>query len=332
MTSEMNWQEKMMQANEDLDAMEQQGGLSNEDEAKAKDSSNASQSTVQTEKTATTDGLVDLASMIPEDKAQTATTLSGEADSLRERIRELEAELQRNKSENGRAHALSEKLRLAEAENETLRDRLNEASRVQPFDGRVDEFTQDECDLMSDEMRQAIGSRFAKLQKDNQDLMEEQRKIVAQLQRATKMADDSERMAMQKQLAVRFPNLNTIAGSDAWRTFCSETDPITRQQQGALFKDAVSRCDVEAVSAIIRHFLSVSGMNDGRMSVGYKPEEHFTSNGTPAFATTNKTYSLREVKAFLNGVYSGRIQLNTPERERMYREYSAAMDEGRLDP
>lgn len=336
MSTELSWQEKMMQANAELDAQERAAAEAWNSGAEGKpDEAQGASLTGKTEGKeggSSPETVLDLESMVPAEASQSTPSAQEDVGQMRERIAELEAELQRNKSENGRARSLSEKLKEAEAENQTLRERLNEASRVQPYSGRVDEFTPEECDLMSDEMRQAIGARFAALQKQNEGFLAEQEKIKSQLERANKMAQESERMALQKQLAVRFPNLGEIAGSNAWKTFCGEADPITHEQNGVLFKRAVATCDIEAISAVIRNFLSASEMPNGhRETVGVRPEEHF-SEGTPAGggAGKNGTYSVEQVQDFMNGVYSGRINLGNPENARRYREYSVAMDEGRI--
>lgn len=328
MTNGMTWQEKMYLDNEELDTLEQSGasGETNVEDPQANNPPDKTENNTPTP----TENLVDIDSLVPKNEPVPPAP-SGEMEGLQQQIAELRAELQRNKSENGRAHALSEKIKQMEAENKELRERLNEANRVKPMEGRVDEFTQEEQDLMSEEMRAVLGGRFASLQKQNEAFAEEQRKIKEQLERANRLAEESERQAMRKLLSTQFPNLTAIANSEAWKKFCTETDPITRQTYGALFTNSYQRCDTDAVSAIIRNFLSVSGMTDGHKTVGSKPEEHFSSNGGAASPTQKAVYKLSQVNAFLSAMYSGRVNLQNEQNARLYREYSAAMDEGRVE-
>lgn len=328
MSKEMTWQEKMYLDNEALDKIESGVG----DETNTVEDSPTDKTPVETEtnEPTNTESLPDLDSLLPKTEAQ-PPKVTEDLTGLQQQIADLRAELQRNKSENGRAHALSERLKQIEAENKELRDRLNEANRVKPMEGRVDEFTQEEQDLISEEMRTVLGGRFASLQKQNEAFAEEQRKIKEQLERANRLAEESERQAMRKLLSTQFPNLSAIANSDAWKKFCAETDPITRQTYGTLFTNSYQRCDTDAVSAIIRHFVSVSGMTDGHKTVGSKPEEHFSRNGGATNPTPKATYKLSEVNAFLTAMYSGRVDMRNERNARLYHEFSAALNEGRVE-
>lgn len=334
MPNEQNWMEKMMQENADLDRLEEDGfDLEKSTEGNPEDVQNHQTipQTTDDESAQTETSPIDLDKLVPSNTPPAPAPSNDEVKALQEQIANLQAELQRNRSENGRAHALADKIRELEAENQAFRDQLSEQRRVKPYEGRVDEFSQEECDFMSDEMRTLLGGRLAALQKQNEALAERQRQIDESLARATRMAADNERTILQKQLTMRFPNLATIAASDAWKTFCAETDPITRQPFGALFKDSIGRCDADAAGEIINRFISVSGMNGGRMQVGLKPEEQSSASGNATtMQTSNKTYPLDEVTNFLNKVYSGGLNLKDPKVAQRYREYEAAMAEDRV--
>lgn len=329
MAEEMNWQERMERENAEIDRLLDGGAAEGEKPEEAAPGEGVSGKPDEA-------GEIGLLSVLEnaandtspgDDGAQAEPTPTGGDEALRARVAELEAQLQRERSENGRARVLADKVRTLEAERDELKERMAALEgRPRPFEGPLGEFSEEESEMMSPELRQSLSARFAALDAG-------QKALNKKMAEADAMVATSKRAAMQQAIGVRFPGLDRYLTGDAWKRYCTEFDPVSRKTNGQLFVEATSRFDTEATVAIIDRFVRATGIGDAMSSAGsMRPGE---ISGYPQAVSggggKGKVYKYDEVNAFLNAVYSGRLPLSDPENKRRYDELSAAMDEGRVE-
>ena len=242
------------------------------------------------------------------------------------RIKELEAQLQRERSENGRARVLSDKLKERESELEAAKARIAELEgQPKAFDGKLGEFTEEESEMMSPELQRALSARFSELER-------QQKELNHSVAEADRLLAKSKRDAMQRAILTRFPNLDRLVTGDAWRAYCQEYDPVAHRRVGTLFNDAVHNFDADAAVALIDRFIRVSGVSDSHVSDGAaRPHETFSQPQAAQAGGNAQVYKYDEVMHFLNDVYSGRKSLSDEAVFKRYQAYKAAMDEGRVE-
>lgn len=257
-----------------------------------------------------------------------AAEAAGGGEDLANRVKELEAQLQRERSENGRARALADELKRVKAERDEMANRVSEYEKqTHPvFQGDVSQFSETEVENMSPEFRDMLGSRFGALQA-------RQAQLEREIERSRQFLHENEQASLQKAITGEFPGLGNALTSDAWRKWCGEFDPVTQKRNGDLFLQANSVCNRAAVSSLIRRFSFESGIDVSHRSVpGGKPGEVSLSvdNGVGERVGA-KRYRSDEVVSFLNAVTSGRLSLSDKAVAARYREYNAALEDGRVD-
>ena len=257
---------------------------------------------------------------------KTAGAAGGDTE-LAERVKELEAQLQRERSENGRARALADELKRVKAERDEMANKVSEyEKRDNPvFQGDVTQFSEAEIENMSPEFRDMISSRFGALQA-------RQAQLEREIERSQHYVRENEQASLQKAIQGEFPGLGNALTSDAWRKWCGEVDPVTQKRNGDLFLQANDACNRAAVSSLIRRFSFESGVDVSRRLVpGGKPGEVSLGVDNGAAPSGEKRYRADEVISFMNAVTSGRLSLSDKAVAARYREYNAALEDGRVD-
>lgn len=328
---EMNWEEKLKQdlkaSDEALEALENEGSA--DDGAEGGQPQEASAGQGSSGETGEGNLLDSLSAGANEPSGQEPVGQSGVAQSepggLEARVRELEAQLQRERSENGRARVLADKLKAAEEEREALRSRVAELEgQRRPFNGPLGNFSEEESAMMSPELRESLSARFAEVERTQKVLAD---KVAA----ADAILARSNREAMNRLVASRFPDLQRTLTSNAWKSYCGEFDPVSRQRVGSLFLDAVNRNDADAVIALIDRFVRSSGISSGGASVGsYRPEEQGFQPQGGAVGGQAPVFRYDEVNRFFTELSAGRLSLSDKSVAERYKAYKAAMDEDRV--
>lgn len=325
MTNQETWQEKMMRENAELERQEALGEEGNTEESNLVKQENNNQN-IDGTKVTSLDNLVSLANTEPP-----ATTPTEQPDAVKNyeaKIAELEAALQRERSENGRAKQLSNTIRELQDENQRLAERLHEQGRVQPLDGDVDVFTEEEKEVISDDAQRIIGARFAKMRRDYEELQRKQEELIARFGRVDALAVQNDREEMQRSIQHAFPNFETMVNGEAWRIFCGESDPVSKTPNGKLFLDAYERGDASAVIAMIQRFTVATGAGSGHIAVGARAPESSTVQTTAQ--TGVQTFNISDIDAFMSKALSGQIDLTNPKNAALLKTYEAALDEGRV--
>lgn len=329
MAEQETWQEKMMREQANLDdlagvpvASDEEGGKPEEASPQPSVPDNTGVNILDTLESAAKDG--DEASGTEPAKPNPESAAAEDASLAR--IKELEAQLQRERSENGRARVLSDKLKEREAELKAANARIAELEgQPKAFDGKLGEFTEEESEMMSPELQRALSARFFELERQQKELNHS----VAEVDR---LLAKSKRDAMQRAILTRFPDLDRLVTGDAWKAYCQEYDPVAHRRVGTLFSDAVQNLDADAAIALIERFMRVSGVSGSHVSDGaVRPSETFSQPQTAAAGGGTQVYKYDEVMHFLNDVYSGRKSLADEAVFKRYQAYKAAMDEGRVE-
>lgn len=329
MAEQETWQEKMMREQANLDDLAGVPVASDEEGKKPEEASPQPSAPDGTEvnildtlESAAKDG--DEASGTEPAKPNPESAAAEDASLAR--IKELEAQLQRERSENGRARVLSDKLKERESELEAAKARIAELEgQPKAFDGKLGEFTEEESEMMSPELQRALSARFSELER-------QQKELNHSVAEADRLLAKSKRDAMQRAILTRFPNLDRLVTGDAWRAYCQEYDPVAHRRVGTLFNDAVQNFDADAAVALIERFIRVSGVSDSHVSDGAaRPHETFSQPQAASAGGNAQVYKYDEVMHFLNDVYSGRKSLSDEAVFKRYQAYKAAMDEGRVE-
>lgn len=329
MAEQETWQEKMMREQANLDdlagvpvASDEEGGKPEEASPQPSVPDNTGVNILDTLESAAKDGDEAVATEPAKPNPESAAA----EDANLARIKELEAQLQRERSENGRARVLSDKLKERESELEAAKARIAELEgQPKAFDGKLGEFTEEESEMMSPELQRALSARFSELER-------QQKELNHSVAEADRLLAKSKRDAMQRAILTRFPNLDRLVTGDAWRAYCQEYDPVAHRRVGTLFNDAVQSFDADAAIALIERFMRVSGVSDSHVSDGAaRPHETFSQPQAAQAGGNAQVYKYDEVMHFLNDVYSGRKSLADEAVFKRYQAYKAAMDEGRVE-
>lgn len=280
--------------------------------------------------------VTDLKSMFaaPKSEEKPASTESTTApdQALVQQLKELQAELQRLKSEDGRARALSDQAKQLRTENEQLREQLRQAQgKAQPLSGPIDEFSESEQEILTDEMQAIMASRFSQISKNTDEMRSKLEALEKHYAESQRIRHEADAESMNRIVANHFPDLGQIAQSDAWKNYCSEFDPVSGSTHGELFQGAVESCNTNAVIALISRFKAAAGIPSNTRQVGIRPEE--TSSPNPYNAPSNqgpKVFKASEIEAFMSDIASGRKSLRIPEYAKLYKAYREAMDDGRI--
>lgn len=340
MTGNNSWIDALAKEDADidasLDAMANGSAPIDGDEETPEDVEAAEATVSDDESEGTIDGMFDAANGAVDDDAEdkgeaeaASTKQPEEVGALQARIKELEAALQRNRSEDGRARKLADENEKYRARITELEEQLNQKQSFKPIDGRMGQFNDAEKDLVSEDVAIMLGGRFARADQEIGDLRQKVAQLTEVVERQRNATLEGERASMKREILERFPGIEKMVNKESWGRFLNMKHPVAKESYAKLFHDAASNFDTDAMSSIVEDYLRVSSNSRGA-SGGVKPAEVSAGKSFPRTSRNQpKIYSVDEVNNFVNAFYCGKIP-KTKETLARLKEYEAAMDDGRV--
>lgn len=182
-----------------------------------------------------------------------------------EKREDIDAELQRLRSENGRAAKLSRELKEAQEQNAKLRMELEEvrkriessAEKGIPEREPLAEFSQTDRLAVGEDAANALGRKFKQADEDIESLrrlVSEQKATIAEIRdREHKRQQEAMRDEVERKFGT---DIWDIVDTDSFKTWASARNPFTGESNGAMLANADGTVDKPKMFALLEDFVS----------------------------------------------------------------------------
>lgn len=263
---------------------------------------------------------------------------NSEADPNDEKIKSLEAELQKHRVEEGRLKKLSKEFDEMKRQNEELQSKLREIEDMRGEDRVLDFIPEDRRQMVDEEsMRAAANIVDGRLKEYGSTVNAEIQALKEELQGAKTLLRQQSLGNVDAEIERAYPGFlaATQQGGklyDAWKTFVSKTDVATGRTYLESVSSAYGEGRLPGVSRVIQDFMSDAGISRNN-AVG-APSASANAVGSGNFGGDNKVYRSSEVNQLLEK--SGRDfaegKITGSQRKALIETIQTAIMEGRVRP
>lgn len=240
-------------------------------------------------------------------------------------VKRLEQELQRVRSENGRAAALAEELRKRDEENARLREQLKARDRDTPD---FSHFAEEELEGVDPNILSLIDRHAKHLLR--QSGVSDVAGMSDELRRSRDHALQAERKQMWRDVAGAIPGLEQFRNDPAFKAWSRSINPITRKANGELLNELAATVNTEGVIDLLKQFSREAGYAataPGARIASVPRDPRQAGRGTQ-----KPVYSQRDIDAFFEAQMKGELKMSPEDAKRVTAEYDSAIREGRVAP
>jgi hypothetical protein len=196
----------------------------------------------------------------------------------------------------------------------------------------------DSIDVMRKVTRDELHPVAAKIAQLDSLIRQLQTNVVPQVQAVAQRQAATADQQFWNDLTGIVPNWQDINNDQNFQGWLLEVDPLTGISRQTYLEDAQRNLDVRRVGSFFNTWLNLSGQSasaqPNRNSQSSELQKQVapgrSRSGNAPGASTARTYSPDDIKAFFNDVRSGKYKGRETERDRLERDIFAAQRDGRI--